>query len=773
MNYIKDQIISTRAYLPNLRPLTEFVHFNLYYNQQDKPFWQALEDISLKYSILPLPPLRYYQDLYAKGWIDNDILNSQIKNQNSASDDNFENLKKQLFQTAVKVHLPEKTYRPINKHINEKINYSLKEITEPVLIRFLSGFFDQGLSHWKMPFNDKGLLQCFKDLILHSYIAVYPIQKDLIKKIYNLNAYEIIDMLLSELFEDDDLKKTYIEESILSLKGWSALISSISAQPNLMKEDTKATLEDYLAIRFLIERSWIDILGVSLEKFNFKTLDAKRLQKKPLIDKNSWLSYKIWHESFENTYHFSKLKQIQEQALQFRKQKSGVEQEFSIQALFCIDDREILFRSNLEKENPQIMTFGTPGHFGLDINYFESSESLPQKHCPPPINPKHNLVGMKQTKSKNLFKLFHSNPKYSHNINFKVFKDNEDSNAGFSAASAASRLSVVFKSIGLKNFAPLIYCIGHEATTTNNPFFNAYGCGACSGRSGYINAVTFARLANDAKVRIALAQHYDIHIPKNTYFIAAIHNTTSETFKVLDDEAIPNELESLHGSFLTSTQAALKKNSMTRADDFELIKKHPFKVDYINDLKLRSESLFEPRPELGHTSNAICLVARRDISVGINFERRAFMQSYNYQDDTDGKILSSILAAAVPVCGGINLDYFFAAINAENIGSGSKLSHNIVGLAGLSHGTEDDLLPGLAQQMIELHRPIRMLFVIEQNLEVIKSLMISNSDFRLWVENGWVKLACLCPILNECFYYDQGVFKQFDMTTSNLITNQT
>ena len=491
------------------------------------------------------------------------------------------------------------------------------------------------------------------------------------------------------------------------------------------------------------------------------SLDPKKLVKQQIIDRKSWISYKIWQESLENTYHFDQLKQLQKQMFKF-KEALDFEDSYQIQSIFCIDDREILFRSNLENQNASIQTFGTPGHFGLDINYYEGVSANPQKLCPPPVEAKHKIVSIKGSKRVNNFFKWFSKKNNTRSMKFEVLHSNFNSDFGFSHEAAAEKLSIIFKSIGLKTFAPLIYIIGHESTTSNNPYFNAYGCGACSGRSGAINATVFARLANDKKVQEILASKYNIKIPVFSHFVAAVHNTTSEVLHFFDAQLIPTDQKVLHDSFLSASQLALKKNSIVRAQDFALIRKSSLKMDYFNELRSRSKSFFEPRPELGHTGNLMCVVGRRQMTKGLNFDRRAFVQSYNYDDDQDGAILNSILGAAVPVCGGINLDYFFSSINSDNIGAGSKLSHNVVGLSGLSHGTEDDLLPGLAEQMVELHQPIRMLFVIEQKLEVVKSLMQKNSDLNSWVTKGWIKLACFCPEAKSCFYFDSGSFQKFD-----------
>jgi uncharacterized protein YbcC (UPF0753/DUF2309 family) len=64
-------------------------------------------------------------------------------------------------------------------------------------------------------------------------------------------------------------------------------------------------------------------------------------------------------------------------------------------------------------------------------------------------------------------------------------------------------------------------------------------------------------------------------------------------------------------------------------------------------------------------------------------ERRAFMNSYDYSIDPEGNYLFNILKAAAPVCGGINLEYFFSRVDNQKLGAGTKLPHNVMGLLEL------------------------------------------------------------------------------------------
>ena len=80
-------------------------------------------------------------------------------------------------------------------------------------------------------------------------------------------------------------------------------------------------------------------------------------------------------------------------------------------------------------------------------------------------------------------------------------------------------------------------------------------------------------------------------------------------------------------------------------------------------------------------------------------------------------VLTRILQAAVPVCAGISLEYYFSYVDNTGWGCGTKLPHNITSLLGVMDGAASDLRTGLPWQMVEIHEPVRLLFVIETTAE--------------------------------------------------------
>ena len=104
-----------------------------------------------------------------------------------------------------------------------------------------------------------------------------------------------------------------------------------------------------------------------------------------------------------------------------------------------------------------------------------------------------------------------------------------------------------------------------------------------------------------------------------------------------------------------------------------------------------------------------------------------------------------MLQAVIPVCAGINLEYYFSYVDPTGYGCGTKLPHNITSLLGVMDGAASDLRPGLPWQMVEIHEPMRILFVVETTPEAMLGIMARDPAIGRLVRNGWVQLATLDP----------------------------
>ena len=57
------------------------------------------------------------------------------------------------------------------------------------------------------------------------------------------------------------------------------------------------------------------------------------------------------------------------------------------------------------------------------------------------------------------------------------------------------------------------------------------------------------------------------------------------------------------------------------------------------------------------------------------------------------------------------MQYFLSYVDSPGWACGTKLPHNITSLLGVMDGAASDLRPGLPWQSVEIHEPVRLLFV--------------------------------------------------------------
>ena len=91
------------------------------------------------------------------------------------------------------------------------------------------------------------------------------------------------------------------------------------------------------------------------------------------------------------------------------------------------------------------------------------------------------------------------------------------------------------------------------------------------------------------------------------------------------------------------------------------------------------------------------------------------------------------------------LEYYFSFVDNDRYGCGTKLPHNVTGLVGVMDGHASDLRTGLPWQMVEIHEPVRMLFVIETTPERLMKVVNASAPLKQLVENRWIRIAVIDP----------------------------
>ena len=339
-------------------------------------------------------------------------------------------------------------------------------------------------------------------------------------------------------------------------------------------------------------------------------------------------------------------------------------------------------------------------------------------------------------------------------------------NQGFTLEEMANMVERLLGDLGLHRFARLVLILGHGSSSLNNPHESAYNCGACGGGRGGPNARAFAMMANDYRVRRIL-QTRGLEIPESTCFVGGYHNTCTDSVEFFDiDRLAPSR----HMDFLQAQSLidqARERNASERSRRFTSASLGLKPPEALKHVEARAEDLAQARPEYNHASNAVCFVGRRLRTRGLFMDRRSFLTSYDPTTDGPGsEILTRILQAVIPVCAGISLEYYFSTVDNAVYGCGSKLPHNITSLLGVMEGAASDLRTGLSQQMVEIHEPMRILFVIESTPRAVLEILAKNPALDRLVSNRWVQLATLAPDSNRIELYQDGGFADYQPTSS-------
>ena len=233
-----------------------------------------------------------------------------------------------------------------------------------------------------------------------------------------------------------------------------------------------------------------------------------------------------------------------------------------------------------------------------------------------------------------------------------------------------------------------------------------------------------------------------LSLPDDTVVVGGYHNTCDDSVTYYDVDRIPASHRREFETAREEIELTCERNAHERCRRFYSA---PLTLSFTaarEHVEGRAEDLAQVRPEFGHCTNAITIVGRREWSRGLFLDRRAFLTSYDpTEDDADRTILTRILQAVFPVCSGISLEYYFSNVDNVGFGCGTKLPHNLASLLGVMDGAASDLRTGLPWQMVEIHEPVRSLFLIETTPEAMLRIMDRNPGIGRLCRNGWVLLA--------------------------------
>lgn len=787
-----------KHFLPAQAPLKDFVHHNTLHAFQDLKFYDAIRRASKIFGYKVSLSLEEYRSLYSNEQINHDILERVITERKGST--NAEEWKAKALYGKYDESISPKIGQ-LRSNWKKKYYIDLDLLVHPLLFRILCSYLDQGISIWSFPDSKKGFLASMREIEQNTFSSFFKNERA--KKLL-LEGNATIEDLLTIIVEDKSLFNQYIFDQQFAHQGWSGMVSAVEDLPQTLLDRKKITLKELIIFELLLEIDALDTkFGENWTSLKHR-LDAKPTElfgDVPETELSELLN--IWQDAFEWTYYDQVLAGVK-----IDSPKHEAIKDKSFQAMFCIDDRECSIRRYLEKFDEGCQTYGTAGFFGVEFFYKPVHANSSTKQCPAPVTPKYlikeEIENSKAKANNDIHFGKHSQSLFTgwfiaQTVGFwsafrlllNIFRPSENAAAvssfkhmdttskltienknlddveeglqvGFTVEEMALRVGNLLNSIGLvKDFASIVYVVGHGASSVNNTHYAGYDCGACSGRPGSVNARVISFMANHAGVREILRTQ-GIDIPASTQFVGALHDTTRDEIAFYDEEILTDENKQKHIKTEALFVKALDFNAKERSRRFESIDTSATPEEIHERIRVRAVSLFEPRPELNHATNALCLVGRREMSEKLFLDRRSFMNSFDYQVDPEGKFLVNILNAVAPVCGGINLEYYFSRVDNHKLGAGSKLPHNVMGLFGVANGIDGDLRPGLPSQMIEVHDPIRLMVIVEHFTDIVLSAIKKSDQTYEWFLNQWIHLVVVNPVTKELSYFKNGSFTVYE-----------
>jgi hypothetical protein len=468
-----------------------------------------------------------------------------------------------------------------------------------------------------------------------------------------------------------------------------------------------------------------------------------------------------------------------------------------VQAVFCIDVRSEVYRRALEEVAPCCETLGFAGFFGFPIEHLPLGARSGSDQCPALLAPGFrirqttgdgdaDLIAQRQNRmsAKAAWKAFktHAGACFGFveaaglGYAVRLFSDcmglsrpvDHPRHAGLTAAQRARLQPQLEPSLGdgrplgmgeqeridtaesalrgmslTSDFARLVLLVGHGSTTVNNPHAAGLHCGACGGHAGDENARVAAAVLQDPAVREGLSAR-GIHIPDDTCFVAALHDTTSDEITLFDVERLPTG----HRADVERLRQWLREASArTRRERARLLGPQAV-ASPDRAIPARGRDWSQVRPEWGLAGCAAFIAAPRARTRGLSLQGRSFLHSYDWRTDEGFAVLETVLTAPLVVASWINLQYYASTVDNRVFGAGNKTLHNVDGGVGVVEGTAGDLRSGLPVQSLHdgqrlVHEPLRLSAYIEAPREAIDGVLQRHDGLRQLVEHGWLSLLCL------------------------------
>ncbi|MFZ4380664.1 MAG: YbcC family protein [Sandarakinorhabdus sp.] len=670
--------------------------------------------------------------------------------------------------------------------------------------RWCAAYFDEGQASWQMPQRGASPWAAWRDTMRHDRNAEAMGIKGFRRIVASLpdDPLAAIALIVGAIGIPERAQADYLHRALFDIGGWAAYVRYLVWDNGLYgRADNR--LVELLAIRMAwgyalfqqrtdaaFQAAWAAEMRQAAELPD----DAGQ------NDDPDLALLLVFQEAYEIAWQQQLLgKLARNDAAPQAFQLPSRDGRKPLQAAFCIDVRSEVYRRALEQVVPGGETIGFAGFFGYSIEYIPIGRETGGAHCPVLLTPSFTVCEMVNNgsvaeetevlglrllrrRAAKAWKSFKqsavSSFTYVEAVGLafapKLVSDamgftrtvSDPNTDGFDQSTigrlgprleprqvggrmtgldAGQRLAqgeAVLRAMSMtSDFGRIVLLAGHGSTTANNPHASGLDCGACGGHTGEANARIAADILNDPGVRAGLVGK-GIEIPSDTWFLSALHDTTTDDVTLYDRDRVPAALR----PYVAEVEAWLARAStLARAERSRFLDLDMPKADIDAQVIARSRDWAQVRPEWGLAGNGAFIAAPRKRTLGIDLGGRSFLHDYDWQQDKGFGILTLIMTAPMVVASWINLQYYGSVVNNQVWGAGNKVLHNVVGTLGVLEGNGGDLKTGLAWQSVHdgtrfLHEPLRLNVFIEAPLAAMTDVIMASQMVRDLVDNQWLHL---------------------------------
>jgi len=673
--------------------------------------------------------------------------------------------------------------------------------------RWCAAYFDEGQASWQMPVRHMSPWAAWRESMRHDRNAEALGVKGFRRIIADLPADPVaaIGLIVEAIGIPERAAADYLHRALFDIGGWAAYVRYL-VWDNGLYGRADSRLIELLAIRMAwgyalfrqrtdaqFQAAWAAEMRQAAELPDDAGLSADPELAVDLLFQDA---YEIaWQRQL-----LSKLAREEQASQPFQMPRQPGRK--ALQAAFCIDVRSEVYRRALEQVAPGTETIGFAGFFGYPIEYILIGRETGGAHCPVLFTPAFTITEMVggasadvetevlglrllRRRAAKAWKSFKQSAVSSFSfveamglafapklvgdalgLTRTVSDPNTDGldgdvigklgprldprmvggrMTGLTAEQRLNQAEAVLKGMSLtKGFARLVLLAGHGSTTANNPHASGLDCGACGGHTGEASARIAADILNDPAVRIGLRSR-GIAIPDDTWFLGALHDTTTDQITIFDREWAPAALRSEFAELVGWLDRA---SSLARRERSRFLALDKPDGDVDAQVLRRSRDWAQVRPEWGLAGNGAFIAAPRERTLGIDLGGRSFLHNYDWKQDEGFGVLKLIMTAPMVVASWINLQYYGSTVNNNVWGAGNKVLHNVVGTLGVLEGNAGDLKTGLAWQSVHdgerlMHEPLRLNVFIEAPLAAITDIILAHKMVQDLVDNQWLHLWAL------------------------------